>query len=317
MLCIMITVHRQTMLLIETILLNILINNMMKIKTVIQIISFPLILLVGYAFATHVTIPNWVFKEQNNLDIDTKTSNILCKRFNTPEGYDRMAYNAQSFESWLRNASLKKYGTSVYLFNGDLKRNQQIHAAVLNVDVGTSDLQQCADAVMRLRAEYLFYKKAFDSITFTFTNGTKVPYSKWRAGYRTQVSGNTVAWVKKTNVDTSYVAFRKYLNTVFMYCGTYSLAKELKSTSIDKIKAGDVFITGGFPGHAMMVMDVAKNKSTGKKIFMIAQSYMPAQDIHIVKNLNTSEISPWFEIPENGSLETPEWTFDVGDLKRF
>jgi len=228
-----------------------------------------------------------------------------------------MNYKTQSFESWLRNAPLKEYGTSVYLFNGDLKRNRHVHAAVLSFDVGSSDLQQCADAVMRLRAEYLFHKKAFDSITFTFTNGTKAPYSKWRAGYRTQVSGNAVAWVKKANVDTSYVAFRKYMNTVFMYCGTYSLSKELKHISITTIKAGDVFITGGFPGHAMMVMDVARNKTTGKKIFMLAQSYMPAQDIHIVKNSNNMEISPWFEIPENERLETPEWTFEVSDLKRF
>jgi hypothetical protein len=314
----MIAIHRQTMLLFENILLNKLINNKMKTKLGIQILSFTLILFVGYAFSRNVTIWNWVsFKEQNSTDIDTKSSNILCKRFNTPEGYDRIPYKTQSFESWLRNVPLKKYGTAVYLYNGDLKENQQIHSAVLNVNVGTSDLQQCADAVMRLRAEYLFQKKAFDSIIFTFTNGTKVPYSKWRAGYRTQVSGNTVTWVKKANVDTSYATFRKYMNTVFMYCGTYSLSKELKAASIHTIKAGDVFITGGFPGHAMMVMDVAKNKSTGKKIFMLAQSYMPAQDIHIVKNLNNSEISPWFEIPKNGSLETPEWTFGVDDLKRF
>lgn len=289
----------------------------MKQRLGISILFIGLFATLGYVFATNANIRNSLFKGQTRSDLDTKTSNILIKRFDSPEGYERMLYKAQSYEIWLRNSRLKAYNTPVYLFNGDLKKNQHIHAAVLSFDVGTSDLQQCADAVMRLRAEYLFQKKAFDSITFTFTNGTKAPYSKWRNGYRAHVSGNNVTWVKKANVDTSYAAFRKYMNTVFMYCGTYSLSKELKAVSIANIKAGDVFITGGFPGHAMIVMDVAKNKTTGKKVFMLAQSYMPAQDIHVVKNLNNAEISPWFEIPEDSTLDTPEWTFGVGDLKRF
>ena len=102
-----------------------------------------------------------------------------------------------------------------------------------------------------------------------------------------------------------------------MYCGTYSLSKELKAVSIHDIKGGDVFIHGGFPGHAMIVMDVAIHATTKKKIVMLAQSYMPAQDIHIVKNLSNTVMSPWYEMPENGVLYTPEWTFNVADLKRF
>lgn len=102
-----------------------------------------------------------------------------------------------------------------------------------------------------------------------------------------------------------------------MYCGTYSLSKELTSIPITQIKGGDVFIHGGFPGHAMIVMDVAIHPTTKKKVFMQAQSYMPAQDIHIVKNNLNKAFSPWYEIPENGSLYTPEWTFEGTDLKRF
>jgi len=28
-------------------------------------------------------------------------------------------------------------------------------------------------------------------------------------------------------------------------------------------------------------------------------------------------MSPWYEIPKNGVLDTPEWVFGVKDLKRF
>jgi hypothetical protein len=289
----------------------------MKSKSAISTAILGVILLLGYSFAATVNIRNHRFKEENSDKLAVTTSNILFKRFDCPEGYVRKSTPPNSFEAWLRNVSLKEQEASVRLYNGALKVNQLVHAAVLTFDTGAQDLQQCADAVIRLRAEYLYQKKAYDSIVFTFTNGTKAYYSKWREGYRAQVSGNTVTWIKSAKSDTSYACFRKYLNTVFMYCGTFSLSKELKTMSISQIKGGDIFITGGFPGHAMIVMDVAVNPATKKKVFMLAQSYMPAQDIHIVKNYSNRELSPWYEIPESGDVNTPEWTFEVTELKRF
>jgi hypothetical protein len=296
---------------------NILIYNKMNIILPISIIVSGIMLLHCRPVANEVNIQNDRFKEEYSAKIALNNPSTLVQRFECPSNYTRNQVHNTSFEAWLRNSALTDVGTPVRLFDNTLKHNQHIHAAVLTFDVGNTDLQQCADAVMRLRAEYLFQKNAYDSIVFTFTNGTKAPYSKWRDGYRTNVAGNTVEWVKRAARDTSYACFRNYLNTVFMYCGTYSLSKELKTVSIQNIKGGDVFIHGGFPGHAMIVMDVATHVTTKKKIFMLAQSYMPAQDIHIVKNLSNMGISPWYEIPENGILKTPEWTFGVGDLKRF
>lgn len=239
------------------------------------------------------------------------------KRFPCPNGYQRINVLETSFQKWLRNFPLQKADAPVYLFNKNLKLRQDVHAAVLDIDVGNTDLQQCADAIMRLRAEYLFQNKLFDSIVFTFTNGSKAYYSKWRDGFRPHVNNNSVSWTKDVSTDTSYKCFRQYMNTIFMYCGTYSLSKELQSIPIQQIQGGDVFIHGGFPGHAMIVMDVAINSKTGKKVFVLAQSYMPAQSIHIVKNFTNGTLSPWFEIPEDGIIETPEWTFHTNELKRF
>jgi hypothetical protein len=290
---------------------------MIKSKLLISAIIVGVALLIGYSLAMTVNIRNHRFKEQHSDKLALTTTNFLFKRFGCPEGYVRKEAPSNSFETWLRKTPLQDQGAAVHLFDGSLKGNQDIHEAVLAFDVGSSDLQQCADAVMRLRAEYLYQKKAYDSIVFTFTNGTKAYYSKWRDGYRANISDNTVTWIKKVPADTSYSCFRSYLNTVFMYCGTYSLSKELKSISIEQIKGGDVFIHGGFPGHAMIVMDVAIHPETRKKVFMLAQSYMPAQEIHIVKNLSDQGLSPWYEIPESGSLDTPEWSFETTDLKRF
>ena len=50
---------------------------------------------------------------------------------------------------------------------------------------------------------------------------------------------------------------------------------------------------------------------------MMAQSYMPAQDIHVLKNFNNKNNSPWYSIAFDGNLKTPEWTFTKNQLMRF
>lgn len=79
---------------------------------------------------------------------------------------------------------------------------------------------------------------------------------------------------------------------------------------------GDVFIKGGFPGHAMIVVDIAVNNK-GQKIFMPAQSYMPAQDIHIVKNPMNENLGPWYELPAGDKIITPEWVFSNSCLRKW
>jgi hypothetical protein len=97
-----------------------------------------------------------------------------------------------------------------------------------------------------------------------------------------------------------------------------SLSKELQSVDdLQSVEAGDVFIIGGSPGHAVTVMDIAVNKS-GEKVFMLSQSYMPAQDIHVLKNLNNLNISPWYKVKDiKDVLDTPEYTFEPNNLMRF
>lgn len=205
----------------------------------------------------------------------------------------------------------------MHYYSGEEKSNK-VAAAVLNFDVGNKDLQQCADAVMRLRAEYLYKTKQYELLHFNFTSGFKADYSKWRSGYRISVKGNNVSWVKTTKESESYKSFRDYLDVVFTYAGTASLTKELKQITLSQMQIGDVFIKGGSPGHAVIVVDMAVNPKTNKKLFMIAQSYMPAQDIHVLINQNKSVISPWYDLVESAEdVETPEWTFDKNQLKRF
>lgn len=236
-----------------------------------------------------------------------------------PQNYSRKEIAPNSFAYYLRHILLKPQGTPVKLYNGELKNYQQVHYRVLDISVGKRDLQQCADAVMRLRAEYLFKTNQKDKIIFNYTSGDAAIYKKWAKGYRPSIKGNKVSWNLKAKVDTSYTNFLKYMDNVFMYAGSASLSKELKSKKIEDIEIGDVLIQGGFPGHAVVVVDVAINLKTNKKIFLLAQSYMPAQDIHILNNFNNSDINPWYEIPITNfdQILTPQWTFEQSNLMSF
>jgi hypothetical protein len=255
--------------------------------------------------------------EKENPTIDTTpTSNALKDRINPPDGFERIKAKAGSFAEYLRNLKLKPGKPPVLLYNGIKKSNQQAHFAIVDIDVGKKDLQQCADAVIRLRAEYLYQAQRFKDIHFNFTSGDRADFIDWTKGLRPVVKGNNVTWKKKAGPDSTYKSFRQYLETVFMYAGSASLASELSPVEVAVMRIGDVFIHGGFPGHAILIADMAEDKH-GDKVFLIAQSYMPAQDIHILRNPTDAGISPWYRLDFGNKLATPEWEFYRNELYRF
>ncbi|MGB0583195.1 MAG: DUF4846 domain-containing protein [Limisphaerales bacterium] len=246
-----------------------------------------------------------------------ESTNTIVSSIAPPFGYQRVAVPNLSFGNWLRHLPLKPRGTRVKLYHGGLKSNQGAHHAVVDIDTGTRDLQQCADAVIRLRAEYLYFARQYTNIQFNFTSGDSNRFDWWYSGYRPVVAGNKVTWKKQASFDFSYPNFRKYLTKTFAYAGTLSLARDLPSrATIVDLMIGDVFVKGGSPGHAVIVLDVAMNQEK-KKVFLLGQSYMPAQDFHVLKNPNHPGQSPWYSIQIRGDLVTPEWSFDWSQLKYF
>lgn len=243
------------------------------------------------------------------------SADTLEQRIAPPDGYCRIETAPGGFGEWLRRLPLLPGRPPVLLFDGRQKA-KDVHHAVVDLDVGTRNLQQCADAVIRLRAEYLRSAGCEDRIVFDFTSGDAAAWTDWQKGLRPEIRGNAVTWRPGAPPDASPASFRRYLDTVFTYAGTASLIRELeKVADPSRVEIGDVVIRGGFPGHAVLVADVAEN-ARGERIFLLLQSYMPAQQIHVLKGPDEAQ-RPWYPARSSGPLKTPEWRFEYGDLYRF
>lgn len=234
--------------------------------------------------------------------------------FAVPGGYERN--NIDAYSEWLIAHPLKEKSEVKY-YNGNIKHNNFIYAAVFDYEIGTRDLHHCADAAIYLRASYNYSNGFLDKLQFTFTNGYKTSYVDYLKGANpTPVNAGRDIVTKwgKARKDTCKT-FRRWLNLVWSYAGTYSIEKyDTNSVSYWDMQPGDVFVTGGFPGHAITVVDMAINKA-GHKIFMLAQSYMPAQEQHILLNPVTLDV--WYSLDDINYINTPEFVFEQSDLRRF
>ncbi|GAA4505760.1 DUF4846 domain-containing protein [Hymenobacter ginsengisoli] len=242
----------------------------------------------------------------------------LAQRFGVPPGCQRVPVAAGSWGEWLRGLPLRPAGTLARLYDGRPKDNQAVVAAVVNIDPGTKDLQQCADAVMRLRAEYLFSVNP-NKIHFHLTTGYDAWFSDYLSGTTFRVQGVQVCPTPKPAEGPSHAALGRYLRPVFGYAGTLSLSREVAPVPLADAQPGDVLVHGGRPGHAVLVADVALNPRTGQRYLLLLQSYMPAQHIHVLRNVDQPALGAWFAVPSppTPQFDTPEWTFASTELGRF
>lgn len=240
----------------------------------------------------------------------------LKDRIAVPKGFTRVSYQKNSFGTFLRNYPLCKAGQPVLLYDGSEKGNQNAHVAVFDMDVTDGDLQQCADSVIRMYAEYFYKQKKYEKMKFHFVNGFSCDFDKWSKGMRVSMNGNDTSWYQGAGADASKEVLESYLRIVFSYASTLSMEQESKPVKMSELKVGDIFIRGGSPGHVVMVVDVCENVK-GEKAFLLAQGYMPAQQFHILKNPQHEDDDPWYyETEVSYPFHTAEYTFEEGSLMR-
>ena len=250
-------------------------------------------------------------------DLINKKGNTILTRVTTPKGYERVTYPQGTFQHFIQNYRLKDFGSKVINYDGSEYFYQSGHIGILDVSVPKNGLQQCADALIRLRSEYLWQKNQQSKIGFEFTSGHYCSWKKYAEGYRPKIKGNKVSFHKIATEDNSKANFYKYLNLIYTYSGTLSLYTELpKVNDSNNLKIGDMLVYPGTPGHIIMIVDEAKNE-TGEKRFILAQGNTPAQSVHMLKNPNDNSINPWYTLELGSYVEVPGYYFENAKFIRF
>jgi hypothetical protein len=243
----------------------------------------------------------------------------LDQRFAAPDGFTRVAVEEGSFGSFLRTLPLLPDGAQVVSYRGDPLYQNGHHAsiaAVADLDVGTRDLQHCADVIIRLNAEW-HYGRGERDIGYKSVSGARLSYKQYLAGERAVVEAGkfTLRPAARPKMD-DHAAFRAWLDDVFAWAGTASLERDAEKVAIGDLRPGDFFVMSGRPfGHAVLVLDVAKD-DRGRVAMLLGQSYMPAQSFHVLRR---SESSAWFVLEPGAQLvDTPFWQpFPIGALRRL
>ncbi len=233
-----------------------------------------------------------------------------------PSGFEGV--NPDSFQRFLLNLSLKQKGAPVRLYDGSLKQNQSVHYRVIDLPIGNRNLHQCADGIFHLQALFHWHRKEYNKIKFHFVSGHLIRYADYAKGWQPQITGNRVRMVQKQSPGINRYSLYRYLDLIYAYSGTLSLYKESRPIPAQRFRAGDILIEGGSPGHAVIAIAEAQNLNTGDRLFLLAQSYMPAQELHVLKNVVDPALSPWYHAPREGApFRTPEWIFPPGSLRRL
>jgi hypothetical protein len=283
-------------------------NNMERYRLGSAVCIAALLLVFGAVSAQADAVYAW---------LPSQPERTLADRFAPPPGFVRSPVDPGGYGAWLRHLPLKPRASAVVLHDGRPVTDRGTVAAVVEIDVGRSDLQQCADAIMRLRAEYLFSRRLADLAGFALSNGDRYPFASYVEGMTPRQAGQDVVWERGRPRGNGHADLRRWLDIVFGFASTRSLARELRPVDLTDAAIGDVFIRPGDPGHALMIVDMAVDPGNGRRLALLAQSSMPARDIHLLRNTLDQRLGPWFPLVAGRPLITPGRVFAPNELKRF
>jgi len=242
----------------------------------------------------------------------------LDTRFPVPPGYKRVKAEPGSFAAWLRGLPMAPEGTPVKSFDGKetLAADDDYLAGVVAIDTGNPDLQQSSDVIIRLHAEYLWSRGEKDQISYLSATKLSMPFSRWEKGQRLIPNGPNVFWVikNKTAVEADHAEFRRYLDAVFNWANSTSLATRSTPVAAEALVAGDFFLQSQDPNHVAVVLDLAE-KPSGERVALLGQARNPAESIHVVR---PGKATPWFSVRPPVPVLTPhskalKWS----DLRRM
>lgn len=242
----------------------------------------------------------------------------LDERFAPPPGFARIPVEPGSFAAFLRTLPVRTDRLTVL----DYRSRPLVRpaAAIVYLDVGETDSQQCADTALRLYAEWRWSRGLGPDTSFHFTSGDRVRFADWVAGERVVAVGRGIARHAGARRAATHASFRSWLNLVFRYAGTQSLRLDTAPVpETHVLEAGDVFVEPGSPGHAVVLLDIAVAPD-GRRVALVGQGYMPAEEMHVLGAGPPATLEGvWFVLPgPGGQLATPSWrAFARAAARRF
>ena len=240
----------------------------------------------------------------------------LDSRYPAPDGFVRVELDPDGFGAWLRSFPVRLDRKTVLSYRGSPIAAPA--AAVFALDLGRGDLQQCADTIIRLHAEYLWFSGRAGEAAYHFTSGDLSTWLSWARGERFVVDGNRVRRVAGSARESDYRTFRGWLQHLFVYAGTLSM--KFDSRPVEVVQAGDFFVLAGSPGHTVIVLDVAVDDE-GRRVALVGQGYTPAQDFHLLGDPRSEVLQGvWFRLPDDDGdvLRVPWWgPFPRSSARRF
>lgn len=247
-----------------------------------------------------------------------RAEGTLEERFPTESGFSRVKVESKSFGAFLRGLPLAAPNSPVLSYRGDIIRGTDHPnvAAVVAIDIGRRDLQQCADAVIRLHAEWRYARGHRDHV-YRAASGTKLSFARYAAGDRLRVDGNNLSFVSAARpAESTHALLRTWLDDVFGWANTGALARDGERVKLADLRVGDFFVLTGVPyGHAVLILDMAQD-SQGRRALLLGQSFVPAQNVHV---LRPNGSTAWFVVNEaDGAVSTPFWEpFPFDSLRRL
>ena len=130
---------------------------------------------------------------------------------------------------------------------------------------------------------------------------------------RPVIKSNHLRFMPLNPCVKTHETFRKYLDIVYNYASTISLAKELKKAN--DFAVGTVVIFPGSPRHCFIIVDEGID-TNGEKVFKLVEGYSPAQSIYVLRNIEEPSISPWYHL-KKGIIRTASCEFRSYQLGSF
>lgn len=234
----------------------------------------------------------------------------IASRFRTPKGFSRTDVDKGGFGEFLRNTYLKPHGEQVYYYNGKVKILQNVFDAVVDWDI-TSNGMTGSDCIIWFHSEYCYEKGLYEDMVYPLRTGFKMDFTKWLDGYRSIMEENEFRWEKTDDLDSSYFALKNFQEFTFAFADVNSILYQCEKSTPEELDFGTVFISKDRWGHGVIVVDVAEDPETGERLFLLAQSFVPAQQMEILQNPARGELSPWYSVEDiKEVLVTPQWTFN-------